>query len=230
MTDVEEPDLSGWNFLEREEAVRRGTAQGLPFVAARLTVAVLADLIDRVGRGDVPRDAPGEDLRLVALANVGALAVRSANVTLLIVESGYAADAFAPQRRLLELLLRARELYGDTSGSAAKRWLEHKQYTPMGKLLAGSEFKAAYERLSRLAHDDRRALMTLYSPPPWEKAPPEGRSLDLFPTLPPPQSAGLIRNLILHVLEIATCIAEVHGDQIVVPALVDQALRTLSST
>jgi hypothetical protein len=225
MMTVADPDLSGWDFGHRENDVRSATTSHPPFFAARLAVSLLAELVYRVGRDPVIKNAAGEDLRRVALSNLGALTVRSSNIVLLLVESGYAPDAFAPQRRLLEILLRTREIYRDELGVAAGRWLAHKKFTPMAKLLVvNPEFKRAYERLSRMAHDDRRALTTLYSPPPWVECPPSKRALNLFPTMPPPATVGLLRALIEHVVEITVCIADVHGEEIVIPAQVGEVL------
>ena len=102
------------------------------------------------------------ELRRVALGNVGALAVRASNVAVLLLESGYGIEALAPGRRLLEHQLRAKELYEDETGNAAQRWLAHKKATPMSSLIkANPGAGRLHGVMSRMAHDDRRAIETL---------------------------------------------------------------------
>jgi hypothetical protein len=221
-----EPDLSRWDFATREGDARHKNSEAKTFEAARLAIAVLADIVYRVGRGEVPKDSDTVELRRVALGNVGALAVRASNVAVLLLESGYGIEALAPGRRLLEHQLRAKELYEDETGNAAQRWLAHKKATPMSSLIkANPGAGRLHGVMSRIAHDDTRAIETLYSPPSWVGSPSEKRSINLFPQQMAKPLVSFARLLVEAPCEIAVRIAEVNGETITLPAAVIVVLQ-----
>lgn len=232
MTDPTPPDLTGWDLAAAEQALRDTAAADIPELGpARLAASLLAETVWRHGAPDpVPKDAPGRALRLVALNGAGALAVRAASSTALLVESGYEADAHAPKRRLTELYARALAVHADATGDQARRWLENRDHGTPARTVAkslGDKARLFQDLLGRSAHADSRGLQLLWSPPAWIDVPDSHRAVDVRPRRDPGHARMLLLNTTAETTEMAMLICNAHGTPLTVPGPVADLLRNV---
>ena len=167
-------------------------------------------------------------MRLYALSNIGSLAVRAACSTLLLLSSGYEADAHAPTRRLMELYARASVIFDDKAGSHAQNWFRNRNQGSPARLVQkylGDQAKNLMDLLSRSTHDDSRGLQLLWDPPAWIQVPNEARSINVFPTRTPRHASALLYYVTRQTTEIAVFIIDANGTSIVIPGVVSELLQ-----
>jgi hypothetical protein len=121
------PDPTHWDFVAEEEALASTAPGGLNCLGiARMATGALANALWQAPE-PAPSDPPSSDFyRQVALLQLGALAVRSANALVVLIAHRYEAEAHGLKRRVSEAYSRAQIVTEDATGDQARRWIEHR--------------------------------------------------------------------------------------------------------
>lgn len=146
------------NFQQGEQIMVATADQQLPTLAlaeewSQELARVIAHL--PLERGNI--DTDGDAARVLALAFVGALGVRSMRSFILFFRNGYEIEALASLRRLTECWGRAEQFRDPNNGAAAARgWLDNKAFGGPAKLFADKG--NAWGVWGNVSHADARAI------------------------------------------------------------------------
>jgi hypothetical protein len=105
--------------------------------------------------GDVPK------LILLALQYIGARALRVMRAARATLAAGYEAESRAHDRVLVELLEHRRAILADTTGGAAKAWVQGRAGRGIGRRVADQSPEDMYANLCQDSHGDPRPLARL---------------------------------------------------------------------
>lgn len=119
------------------------------------TGAIHVDAYDAPAGGDVAK------LILLALQYIGARGLRVMRAARATLAAGYEGESRAHDRVLIELLEHRRGILADTTGRAAKVWVEGQAGRGIGKRVAAQSPLEMYANLCRDSHGDPRPLARL---------------------------------------------------------------------
>jgi hypothetical protein len=146
----------------------------------------------------------------VALIQLGALAVRTANALIVLVTHGYEAEAHPLKRRLSELFTREQVVVEDTTGEHARRWLEGRDQGSPGRLAQKQGVKEPYDFFTVGSHDDSRGVRFITTPPGWIHT--DQAALNVHPHRLPLQANGLLYDAAHEATGMSVMLAEVFGE------------------
>lgn len=132
------------------------------------TATYIAALIQRTGPGPIRTDPDTEltvqQLRLGAMTGIAIRTLRAMRAALAVLSIGYEVEGGVYDRLLIELRGRLAQVTEDSSGEAARQWLEGQAPTRINRLWANSTMRDLYAGLSRAVHADSRAFGPLVEP------------------------------------------------------------------
>ncbi len=222
------PHLAQWKFFATEEQHRSARNQMPNLRLANTARRYLAGVVDTLGNrhGLVGQQALAElsvgDLHQLALSQLGVLGVRASSSAIVLVTSGYAADAAVHLRRITECTLRGRAILSDASGEHARQWLSGRARPSAEKLAQKFGEAEDLQLLSIVAHADARGMAFLHAP---------DLSIDGTPTVPllPHRDERWERSALYGVAYecgmLAACLAEAFDTAVQLPGWLAAAIK-----
>lgn len=166
---VIQPALGAWQYFSKEDHLRQSRNSIPNYRLANTMRRWLAGVVLEVSERQEMhgwyelQDLTVQQVRQIAARGIGLLAVRSASAGILLVTSGYQAEATVHLRRMIECTLRLRATLADHSGQHAREWLTGRARPSVEKLAQKFGNPDDLALLSISAHADSRGVAMLHA-------------------------------------------------------------------
>jgi hypothetical protein len=152
--------LIAMRYARAEGAMRASVWHQLPsYRLADMATETLLSVLDQAGFESHESEAEPPPLywRARALLYLGVLAVRATRAGMVVIASGYEAEAMNHKRTLMEVHSRVQRVVNDRSGVYAREWLRGRAGKPQ-KAVGGYAPDDLWKMLSHSSHADHRAV------------------------------------------------------------------------
>ncbi len=223
------PPLAKWKFFGMEDGNRRARHQmpnlRLANTARRHLAAVVEYFSAQTSTGwQTLADLSVADAHRLTMSQLGVLGVRTSSSAIVLVTSGYAVDAAAHLRRLVECTLRGRAALADRSGEHARRWLSGRPRPSAEKLAQKFGAPEELRMLSITAHADARGMALMHAPDLSGDGIP---TVPLFPHRDPRWERVLLYGVAYESVMLAAGLAEAFDTPVRIPTWLGTELKAV---
>lgn len=216
---------SEFDFPQREVALIASAEKDLPLLPlARGMVEFTAQLLHQVPETDVSDPPTGAQCRKIATYQLAALCLRSSCAVTSLVLSGYETESHALKRRASECVDRVIAITKDTSGEAARQWLEGRGRSPRS-LAQRHGLVEAWDLYSQNTHATSFSVVNLWDPPAHIPVEPHHRRLLLAPTRNTFRANALLFDCAYELGLLDAGLAEVYAGAILIPPTLSEAMH-----